>query len=85
MVVLRFANLLVVIFRENDRKSDIFDTEDLFFFVNLKKKYFHLIQRKKLPKKLSLEEFRVFSNIFGIYDGIPKHVPKERPRTRDFQ
>src|SRR4051812_413356 len=67
MVVIRFANLLVVIFRENDQKSHIFAIEDLFFFVNFFLEYFHLFQHKKLPKKLSLETFRVFFLTVSVY------------------
>ena len=71
MVVIRFANLLVLIFRKNDPKSDIFDMDDLFFFMNfLFLEHFHLFQRKKLPKKLSLETFRFFSLYMMIYQDM---------------
>ena len=71
MVVIRFGNLLVLIFRKNDSKSDIFDMEDLFFFMNfLFLEHFHLFQRKKLSNKLSLETFRFFSVYMMIYQDM---------------
>ena len=45
--------------------------EDPFFFMNfLFLEHFHLLQRKKLPNKLSLETFRFFSVYMMIYQDM---------------
>lgn len=62
--------------------SSIWDT--CFSSWNSFLEYSHLVQHKKLPKKLSLETFRVFSDIFGVYDDILRHVPEKPPKTRNF-
>ena len=63
MVVIRLANLLVVIFRENDPKSDIFNIEDLFLSLE----YSHRFQRKNCVRSCLWRRF-VFADIFCTYD-----------------
>ena len=60
MVVIRLANLLVLIFRENDPKIRPFQCRGPIVFREFVfLEHIHRVQRKKLLKKLFLKTFRL--------------------------